>query len=399
MTGRETVVCHLTSVHVATDARILYHECRSLARRYQTVLVCRDDDGPREIEGVKLDPLPRVNGRAARLLGGRELIRYAERLGASLYHFHDPELLPGMAELAQRTRVPVIYDAHEHYPDAMDQKAWLPPLLRPMVARHADKLERRLVPAMSAVVAADAALAERYRDMHARVVEVDNYPPLSLFGPALSSSPSDSPVSPGGPTPTMVYVGGISKHRGLAEMCEVLRLVRERVPAARLLLYGRPTEDAAEQLQTVADTMPPGAFEFRGPIDYGDLPRVFAECHVGLSLLRPHPKYDKNVSMKVFDYMAAGLPYVASDLAPLRAATGSSGGVLVPAADVHAAADAVVSLLGDEPARRRLGLQGRHTVEGRLNWESMEMRLFELYESLIGTARGSAMAVSPERGV
>ena len=167
---------------------MLFHECRSLARRYRTLLVCRDDAGSRTLEGVEIVALPRAKGRMARFAGSREMVKAAEDTGAALYHFHDPELLPAMAEFQRHIGKPVIYDAHEHYPDAMDQKAWIPALARPWAARWADRLERDHVAAFSAVVVADAALKRRFEAMHRRVVELDNYPPLALFEPRASAS-------------------------------------------------------------------------------------------------------------------------------------------------------------------------------------------------------------------
>jgi glycosyltransferase involved in cell wall biosynthesis len=373
--ARDLTVCHVTSVHVPTDARVLYHECRSVARRWRTVLVCRDDSDPRVLEGVEIEPLPKRSGRLSRFAGAREVVSAAEHTGAALYHFHDPELLPGMASLAKCTGAPVIYDAHEHYPDAMDQKAWIPAVLRPAAAWWADRLERRHVPAMSAVVVADAALKQRFDGMHPRVVELDNYPPLGLFGEALSR-PAGAPV--------LVYVGSVSAVRGFFDMVEALKLVRERHPDARLEVFGRPTEEVARTLPAFLKTVPEGSIVMHGPEAYGRIRGMLSGASIGLSLLQDHPKYEKNVSMKVFDYMAAGLPYVASDFPPLRAATRGVGGRLVRPGSPKAAAAAILELLDGDGVWSRAAHDGRALVESSLNWESMEPRLFGLYEELLG---------------
>lgn len=375
MLQRDVTVCHVTSVHVPEDSRILYHECRSLARRWRTVLVCRDNNGPRVLEGVEIQPLPRRRGRLSRFAGAGEVVSATERTRASLYHFHDPELLPAMAKLAKRTGTPVIYDAHEYYPDAMDQKAWIPRPLRPVASWWADRLERRHVPAMSAVVVADAALRARFSAMHERVVELDNYPPLGLFG---------EPVAPPEGPPTLVYVGSVSAVRGFFDMVDALRLVRERHADARLEVYGRPTEEVIRALPAFLATLPDGAITMHGSLPYGKMRQALSGAAVGLSLLQEHPKYEKNVSMKVFDYMAAGLPYVASDFAPLRAATGGAGGALVQPGRPEAAARAILGLLGDSGTWERAAREGRALVESTLNWESMEPHLFGLYEELLG---------------
>jgi len=374
--SRDVTVCHVTSVHVPTDSRVLYHECRSLARNWRTVLVCRDNEGPRTLEGVEIEPLPKRRGRLARFAGAREIVSAAERTEAALYHFHDPELLPAMASFAKRTGLPVVYDAHEHYPDAMDQKTWIPAMLRPAAAWWADRLERRHVPAMSAVVVADAALKRRFEGMGAGVVELDNYPPLGLFGETLRRRPSGAPV--------LVYVGSVSAVRGFYDMVETLRVVRESHPDAQLRIFGRPTEEVARTLSEFLGALPEGAVVMHGSQSYGGIREMLSGASVGLSLLKDHPKYHKNVSMKVFDYMAGGLPYVASDFAPLRDATGGVGGRLIEPGNPQAAAAAVLALLDDDAQWESASREGRALIELTLNWESMEPRLFGLYERLLG---------------
>ena len=370
-------VCHVTSAHQPLDSRVMYHECRSLATRYRTVLVCRDDAGARVVEDVEIGPVPKTRGRIRRVLGRGELIQVAEKLGADLYHFHDPELMEPMLELGRRCGRPVIYDVHEDYPSAMDQKAWIPAPLRPLASRWADRTEHRCAPGYAAVVVADSALKQRFIPLNDDVVELDNYPPLGLLGGPLP--PPDGP-------PTMVYVGSVSEMRGFHEMVAVLGRVRTAIPNARLIVYGRPTEEVAPRLSEVTSAFPEDAIEFRGSIPYGRLREALAEANVGLSLLRPHPKYEKNVSMKVFDYMALGVPWVASDFAPLREATDESGGILVPPGDVDAAAAAVTGILTNRPRARELSQAGRAAIDSRLNWESVEPRLFALYERLLGTS-------------
>ena len=263
----------------------------------------------------------------------------------------------------------------------MTQKAWIPSLLRPVAALWADRVERRHSPGMAAIVTADAVLQARFTAMNGRVVELDNYPPLGLFREVRETPP--------GP-PTLVYVGSVSAVRGFFDMVEVLRRVRIELPDARLVIHGRATEDVVPHLAEVAGDMGTDALELRGAISYGDIAGALAEAHVGLSLLRPHPKYEKNVSMKVFDYMAAGLPYVASDFRPLRDATGGVGGTLVAPGDTAAAAEAVLTMLRDTEGARRAGREGRSLVESRLNWERMEPQLFGLYEELLSEPGGRA---------
>jgi hypothetical protein len=367
-------ICHVTSVHIPLDGRIFYHECRTLASRYDVTLVCRHNGPPETVHGVRIAPAAsRSGGRLARWRDIRAVVRAAERTGANVYHFHDPELLGAMSALRRRTGKPVIYDAHEHYPLTVRLRGWIPGPLRPLAAFGADMTERRHAPRLDAVVVADDALAERFADLSDRVVTVRNYPPLDLFGPR---------TRVGDPSPTIGYIGSLSPSRGFDDMISVTRLVRKVVPGTRLVLAGTPTEELVSRIADVV-AGDQGLIEFLGPVPYDRIGEVLARFDVGLSLLTDQPKYHKNIPTKVFDYMAASVPYVASDLPPLRAATHGTGGRLVPAGDVEVAAAAVAQLLDDSTAAAATGAEGRALVEHQLNWESQAQDLFDLYEELL----------------
>ncbi len=180
--------------------------------------------------------------------------------------------------------------------------------------------------------------------------------------------------------PTLLYVGSISEVRGFDEMLECIRLVRQEVPEAQLVIVGTPTEEVAFRL----GELDAGSVVLRAPVPYGEIACVMQGASVGLSLLRDIPKFQKNVPTKVFDYMASGIPYVSTDLAPVRALTGGVGGALVPTGDARAAAEAALEFLRDPDRARVAAREGRALIEARLNWDALVPRLTGLYEELLG---------------
>src|SRR5205807_4163136 len=109
-----------------------------------------------------------------------EVYRTARRLDADLYHVHDPELLP-VSLLLRRSGKPVVYDSHEHLPQQILTKPWLPALVRRPVAAIADTFERLAVRFLSAVVTAEPYVARRFAGTANTVVTVNNFPMLDEF--------------------------------------------------------------------------------------------------------------------------------------------------------------------------------------------------------------------------
>src|SRR5437016_2821143 len=89
-------ICHLTSVHKATDTRIFFKECRTLAEKYEVFLVAPED---RYAISSRYDvshiPIKKFSGRFLRFfISDAQLFFKALRIRAKIYHLHDPELLP-----------------------------------------------------------------------------------------------------------------------------------------------------------------------------------------------------------------------------------------------------------------------------------------------------------------
>jgi phosphatidylinositol alpha-mannosyltransferase len=80
--------------------------------------------------------------------------------------------------------------------------------------------------------------------------------------------------------------------------------------------------------------------------------------------------------------MAAGLPIVASNIEGFASVlTHGVQGLLVLPGDEHALADALLELLDDEPARRRMGEHGRLHAED-YSWDRVSQQILSYYERL-----------------
>lgn len=106
-------------------------------------------------------------------------------------------------------------------------------------------------------------------------------------------------------------------------------------------------------------------------------------AEVGLALLHPLPKYQKNIPQKIFEYMACKKPVVATDLASLRNFILSANcGILCPGKDLSQITSAIRYLLVNPEEAQRMGERGYEAVKREWNWGKMEEKLLGLYRSL-----------------
>lgn len=169
-------------------------------------------------------------------------------------------------------------------------------------------------------------------------------------------------------------------------MLEAFRAVRERVPGAELRLVG-PVQDGAEAFVRQAGE----GVSATGRVAYDRIAEELDRARVGLALLADTPKYRRDVPSKLYDYMSAGVPYVASDLPGIRSAVGEAGGLLVDPAHPERVADAIVHLLTDDAAARSFREAGLAAVADRFSFDEDGQRLVEAVSELID-ARGGATA-------
>jgi glycosyltransferase involved in cell wall biosynthesis len=127
--------------------------------------------------------------------------------------------------------------------------------------------------------------------------------------------------------------------------------------------------------------------EYLGRVPHLDILKWLQRARVGLIPWLPTPNNLKGTPVKLFEYMLAGIPVVASDFGFISLIVRDTGcGLLVPPGDATALSKAIEVLLRDPAKAAEMGQRGWRAVIDRYNWGSEEKKLVALYESLAGHA-------------
>jgi glycosyltransferase involved in cell wall biosynthesis len=363
----------LHSVHPPFDTRIFHKEAKTLVRAgYEVVLIAQHEKSE-VVDGVKVVALPRPRNRFARIFGLTwQAFRLALRERADVYHFHDPELLPIGVLLKFFTRAKVIYDVHEDVPQQILTKHWIPALLGRPLAEVFNAFEKLLTRVLDAVVVATEGIAEKFARFGPIVIH--NYPNLEML-------PRPSKGCGGGKGKVLVYVGGISKLRGAIEMVRALEYLNPSLEVYLELIGRFEPEELAKELQAL-----PGykRVRFLGWLPWEEAWQQAQRAVAGLVLFHPAPNHTDSLPNKLFEYMAAGLPVVASNF-PLwkEIVEGNRCGITVDPLDPKAIARAIEYLLTHPEEARRMGENGRRAVEEKYNWGKDAEKLVRLYRNLL----------------
>ena len=367
-------IAHLTSVHSRYDTRIFLKQCRSLAvAGYDVVLVVADGHGDEEKDGIRILDAGRSRGRLDRMLGAtRRVLTRALETDAEIFQLHDPELLPAGLALKRRGKR-VVFDAHEDLPHQILSKAYLHPVLRRPISSMMERFERFACRRLDAVVAATPAIADKFARSDIPAVAINNFP---LPGELAAD------VEWGAKAREICYVGGIAANRGIREVVAAMALCRSSV---RLNLAGGFPE---RQVKADVERSPGWAsVNELGFLSRGQVREVLARSVAGIVTFLPEPNHIEAQPNKMFEYMSAGIPVIASHFPLWREIVeGNECGICVDPLDPRAIADAIDHLVEHPDLARRMGENGRRAVRERYNWTAEEQKLLELYGKLLAKA-------------
>lgn len=367
----------MTTVHSRRDTRIRLKETASLADHLEAEVVLCVQDGEGAEPGLPghvrvHDTGPRPRSRPGRMTAGSWRMYHAvRRLRPDIVHFHDPELIP-IGILLRFCGARVVYDVHEDLAKQIQAKPYIPAMLRGAIARAAQLSERLAECSLSAVVVATPAIGHNFA--RATPVLVQNYP---LQAELMTSNPTRYATRPR----NFVYVGGITAIRGIGEMVEGIAACTD--DRARLHLVGSfaPT---SLRTRTAARTGWDRVVE-HGWADRARISEVFDTARAGLVLLHPTPNYVDSQPIKLFEYMSAGLPVIASHFPLWREIVEGAGcGLTVDPEDPGAIAGAMDWILAHPEAAEEMGRRGQIAVRDRYNWSEEAKTLLEMYVRRLG---------------
>ena len=271
----------------------------SLHSRYDVRLIVADGLGSDQISGVNIHDLGKPQGRLARFTTtALKAAAKVRELEIDLVHFHDFELIPTVLWLRARG-VRVIYDVHEDLPRDILIKEWIPKALRRPASAIAASIEAIADRYFDGIIGATPLIADRFT--LAKTVLVRNFPLIQEFRVPIDAERSIAGAG------SVAYIGTLSEARGVIEAVQATG----RVDDVTLILAGKFNTPALErQVRSL-----PGwqRVDYRGLVSREDVAEILRRSQVGLCTLLPTATHLDSYPVKLFEYMAAGLPVIISD--------------------------------------------------------------------------------------
>lgn len=363
-------IVHLSSAHPRFDTRIFVKQCSSLTKKYETYLIVADGKGNETVQDVNIVDVGVYLGRKNRILNATKAVyKKAIELNADLYHLHDPELIPVGLKLKKLGKK-VIFDAHEDLPNQIQSKHYLKPITKKILSFLVKKYEQYACSKLDGIVAATPFIRDKFLNINTNTIDINNYPIVTEF-----KENNYTLIS----TKKVCYIGGLADVRGINEIINAIDLVKTDTKLVLAGSFDDPNlELKIKQLSGWAKT------DFLGYLDRSEISNVLSTSIAGLVVLHPTQSYLDALPVKMFEYMCAGIPVIASDFPLWRSIINDAqcGKCIDPLNPLEIAK--AIDFFHDNPNLVKImGENGKNAVIEKYNWFIEESKLFTFYENII----------------
>lgn len=290
---------------------------------------------------------------------------------ADVIHAHDVNVLPTAWLAAKFGRCALIYDAHEISTSREGYRAF---------RRLVGSIEKYLIPGVDGMITTTTARAKYFARAYSvpRPVVLQNRPRFSRYP---RSNRIREKISAEGERPIIVYQGGLQSGRGLKLLIDAAKSVSE---AEFVFIGGGRLE---RELYQYAENCGVGRrVHFIPKLSLEELLYFTASADIGVQPIENtclnHYTTDSN---KLFEYVMAELPIVASDLPEIRKVVNQGRlGELVEVGNVAALSSALKKLV-ESPSLRKMYARNAENVKSDFCWEAQEELLVNLYHKIFAS--------------
>ncbi|MFI5164230.1 MAG: glycosyltransferase [Bacteroidia bacterium] len=285
---------------------------------------------------------------------------------------NDLDTLPANYIISKLKNCKLVHDSHEYYTGVPELEG------RPFVKKIWKYFERKIFPGLNYIYTVNDSIADLYKKEYGvRPRVVRNFPILieKKNIPAKSKKELNIPEN----KKIILYQGSVNVDRGLLEAVEAMQYVNGAV----LLIVG--DGDVLEKVKAKAKQLDMGEkVIFKNRVPFTELWNYTSHADIGISLDKDtNINYRFSLPNKIFDFVHAGVPVLASDLVEIKKIfLKYEIGVLIENHDPKHIAEKINFMLRGEEKIKIWKANCLHAAR-ELCWQNEEKILHEIYSPLL----------------
>ncbi len=397
MSKHNTVhICMMSSLHSPYDDRIYWKQALSLKKAgYQVTHICLGEKELDELSehGIRLVQIRKksyskhllLDALARKIAPANEYSRILQKaagLKADIYHMHDLQLLkiaPAIKALPYNPLL--IYDVHEPNPVTLADAEVNNPLMKVFMKTYAGYIhywELRKAKYSDLVIATEENVAQNFKDhlAHIPVEIIYNY--CNWTVPTINEMP-DKRFD-------FIYSGGIRRRRGAMEMLHAMVILREQGIKARLLMIGLVCDPGLkEEMEKFIESKSLSKqVTLHLPVPYEKVTDFYKASRCGLAFFDTKKVNHIIMPIKIFEYIAFGLPVITTGIGHMKKITETyHTGLTVEPGNIAELAEAMKKLMTQEKLYNTLRQNCLNLYRTQFNWQQMEKKLTLIYKGLL----------------
>lgn len=377
---RSLSIAIVTSIHPDFDARIWRH-ARLLATAGHTVhLICPWDVEAGSVrDGVIFHPFKKSSSRFSRLfhIPVRLFPALLKIIGkVDIVHFHDIDLLPGMAILSLFK--PVVYDVHENYAEEMLIRQSVPRLIRrplSFAVRWGQWFFSRII--RNVVLVAPSQDAD-FKSSWLKRIYLYNFASRALIDTVASDYLNRDPV--------VVFTGSHNENNGSMLLLEIVEGVQKHNEKIKFLTTDRFFESNFKKifLEEINKRRLNEVVQLIPSVRPHELMKILNKATIAISPNLRVSQQIMGIHTKIFEYMAAGLPMILSDLPhQVSIIKEADAGILASPERPDEFVGAILRLTEDSSYAKEAGTRGQRAYLERYCYESQLDTLLSFYRRVL----------------